>query len=603
MSSDSSWLTSRNFRGIRWCCVASFTALISGAFALQAVQLQPSAYVRTNFTIEDGLPDSNVNAIVESQNGYLWVGTRGGLARFDGQHFTLVRLRGEHSREVSVNALVSASNGDLWVGTDSGLAHVPKTAVDRFDSTLVKLYHPGGGLGDQIICLHLGREGVLWVGTSRGLYRLDHDNFVTVMPEEWISRIEEAPNGHLLISTGEGFTSHLRKGHLSGTNSLGSRFIEWDGSRLIPPPEVSRQLEVKENQVFQVSEFRAGVRWFCTAKGVARRVNGSLQRLAPFGASFRNPAYRVYEDVEGNVWAVTQKGLFRVAGAHLEPFDPTLLARAIYCDPEGDLWIATGDTGLVRFRRRTIRMYTKADGLPNDKVETVLSGHDGTLWVGNNCDGLSRFDGQHFTTYSAKDGLSNSCVWSLAEDRHHGIWVGTWGGGLYRFRQGEFTQYSINQGMPSVVVVSVIVAQDGSLWIATAGGLAHMQNGHFRNYTTADGLSNDRITSVYEDHKGRIWVATITGIDRLAGDRFVPLRARANVNDVPYDSLHQDALGNLYALSLTNGISRIVNNRISDIRQNMKVTGMVEGPEHDFWFRGNQGIVRISLESLERGRQ
>ena len=400
MSRDTSLLTPRNFRGIRWCCVAAFAALIPSAFALNPVQFPPSGYVRKDFTVEDGLPDNNVNAIIQSRNGYLWVGTQGGLARFDGQHFTLVRLRGEHSREVPVTALVSASNGDLWVGTDSGLALVPKTAVDHFDSTLVKLYHPGGGLGDQIIWLHLGREGVLWVGTSRGLYRLDHDNFVTVMPDAWISRIEGAPNGHLLITTGEGYNSHLRKPHSSVTNSLGSMFVEWDGSRLISHPEAARQLGVKENQIFQVSEFHAGVTWFCTAAGVARRVSGSLQRLSPYGVSLKIPAYRVYEDVQGNVWVVTQKGLFRVAGDHLEPFDPTLVSRSIYCDPEGDLWIGTGDTGLVRLRRRTIRMYTKADGLPNDKVETVLLGHDGTLWVGNNCDGLSRFNGQRFTTYS-----------------------------------------------------------------------------------------------------------------------------------------------------------------------------------------------------------
>src|SRR3984885_7456061 len=207
--------TPRNFRRFGCGRVAAFTTLIPGALALNPVQLAPSNYVRKNFTIEDGLPDSNVNAIVQSQNGYLWIGTQGGLARFDGQHFTLVRLRGEHSREVSVNALASASNGDLWVGTDSGLAHVPKTAVDHFDGTLVKLYHPGAGLGDQIICLHLGREGVLWVGTSRGLYLLDHDRFVTAIPQEMISRIEEASSGHLLIITSKGFA-------------------EWDGSRLIP---------------------------------------------------------------------------------------------------------------------------------------------------------------------------------------------------------------------------------------------------------------------------------------------------------------------------------------------------------------------------------
>src|SRR5262249_20723739 len=126
MRIDSSISTTGNAHDIRWCCIAAFAILIPGALALDRVELGPSSYVRKNFTIEEGLPDSNVNAIVQSQNGYLWVGTDGGLARFDGRHFTLIRFRGENPREVPVHSLVSTSNGDLWVGTDSGLAHVPK---------------------------------------------------------------------------------------------------------------------------------------------------------------------------------------------------------------------------------------------------------------------------------------------------------------------------------------------------------------------------------------------------------------------------------------------------------------------------------------------
>src|SRR5262245_59743584 len=84
MSVDLSISTPGSARNITWCCIAAFAMLIPGALALDRVELGPSSYVRKNFTIEDGLPDSNVNAIVQSENGYLWVGTQGGLARFDG---------------------------------------------------------------------------------------------------------------------------------------------------------------------------------------------------------------------------------------------------------------------------------------------------------------------------------------------------------------------------------------------------------------------------------------------------------------------------------------------------------------------------------------
>ena len=135
---------------------------------------QPAnTYLRADFTIEDGLPDNNVNAILQTRNGFLWVGTDGGLARFDGERFTQIRLRAGGSREIPVNSLLTAPDGDLWVGTDAGLARIPSAALDHFDRALVQEYHLGLGLNDQIMCLHLSHDGVLWVGTNRGLYRFD----------------------------------------------------------------------------------------------------------------------------------------------------------------------------------------------------------------------------------------------------------------------------------------------------------------------------------------------------------------------------------------------------------------------------------------------
>jgi sugar lactone lactonase YvrE len=181
----------------------------------QALALDPrqpaSSYVRTDFTVEDGLPDNRVNAITQTRNGFLWVGTDGGLARFDGEHFTQIRLRAGMSKETPVSFLLTAEDGALWVGTDSGLAHIPSTALDHFDRSLVTFYHLGVSPSNRISCL-LFRQGVLWVGTYRGLYRFDRGEFVPIIPNEQISRIDQSPDGHLLIITGH-------------------EFVEWDGSQ------------------------------------------------------------------------------------------------------------------------------------------------------------------------------------------------------------------------------------------------------------------------------------------------------------------------------------------------------------------------------------
>ena len=187
-------------------------------FVCQALALDPqaSSYLRTDFTVEQGLPDDEVNAIAQTPNGFLWVGTDGGLARFDGEHFTQIRLRPGISKEVPVNFLLTAADGALWVGTDSGLVYIPGTAVDHFDRSLVTMYHPGAGPSDRISCL-LMRKSILWVGTGHGLYRFDRGHFVTVIPDEPISTMDQTPDGHLLIIAEHGF-------------------VEWDGARILRYP-------------------------------------------------------------------------------------------------------------------------------------------------------------------------------------------------------------------------------------------------------------------------------------------------------------------------------------------------------------------------------
>ena len=367
------------------------------------------------------------------------------------------------------------SSGRQSLGwTDDGLQRIAATPLNQFDRLPATLYHPGPGLGSRIICLHFSRSGILWVGTAGGLYRFERGGFSSVIPRLGIYRIEEASNGHLLVITSEGF-------------------MEWDGARAVAHPEVAVQLGVKTDEVFHVLEDSHGVTWFCTSLGVARRIGGSIEKLQPYGPKGHG-ATRVYEDPHGNLWIARAEGLFRASATGMELVVPGMNVRCLYGDRDGDLWIGTNGDGLYRFKDRPVRIFTTADGLPNNAIMTVLASRDGMLWTGANCGGLSRFDGSSFRTYSEKDGLRNSCVYALAEDVNNDLWIGTWGGGVFRFRDDRFTQYSKDQGLASNVVTSIVPARDGSLWLATPEAVSRMRNGRVRNYTTTDGLSSNHTT-------------------------------------------------------------------------------------------------------------
>ena len=553
-----------------------FMIMLAATALAQKPSRMTDSYIRTDFTVEDGLPDNVVNAVVQSENGLLWVGTQSGLASFDGRDFTAIDLStAGFPSQGAVSALLQSSEGDLWVGTDAGLVLIPRQALDRFDPKLVTFYHLGSG--GEVSAVLQARDGVIWAGTDHGLYRQDSGKFVEVIPALSVNRIAQALDGNFLLITGQGF-------------------IEWDGHQIIRHPGLAASLGVHDDQIFQVFQDRSGTMWYCTNVGVVHRGATHPAPLQPSNVQ-TTAAFRIYQDFQGTVWVANGIGIYRVDGDQLETPADDLRPRSFYASRDGGLWIGTNGYGLVHLKRRVVRMFTAADGLPNDVAMTVLSGHDGRLWVGNNC-GLSVFDGKHFKNYNEKDGLLNSCIWALAEDAKDNLWIGTYGGGLFRFRDGHFVQYSAEQGLASKIVLQVLVAHDDSLWIATPDGISHMQGARIRNYTIADGLSSNRVLSIHQDRAGEIWTATQGGIDRLVGERFLPYPP-----DPPGDGLFsvrfaEDSLGNLYSPASPKGISLVTNNRLIIANEDLKLLDMVESPQHELWFSGNNGIIRIQRDDL-----
>ena len=532
-----------------------------------------SSYISTRFTTDNGLSTNIINEVIQSRDGFLWMILGNGvLARFDGQRFTNLPID-------RVRAMAIGPNGDLWVGSGPTLKQIPVAALAQYGPLQAISYSLDISLDGFIICLHFSRSGVLWIGTTQGLYRLEHGIISSVLPQPNILRIEESSNGDLLLSTSQGF-------------------MAWNGSRVNTHPELAAQLGVKPEKIFHMFEDSQGVTWICTAWGVARRVGNSIEKLQPWGAK-KQGALRAYEDPQGNVWiaGAEGQGLFRASGAGLELAVKGIQVRSMYGDRDGNLWVGTNTDGLFRFKDRAVRMFTKADGLPGNLPMTVLTSHDGTLWIGFNCGGLVRYDGHKFHTYDEKDGLLNNCVFSLAEDPSHDLLIGTWGGGAFRFHNGIFTQYSKAQGLPSDVVLSIFPARDGSLWFGTHG-LSHWRNGQIRNYTTADGLSTNQVQRVYEDRNGGIWIGTQKGINHLEGDHFV------TVSSIPDDfaaPLGEGPSGALYVSVHSRGVFRVDNNQITEIIPAMSALELRESKQGDFWLNAD-GIMRAPRVTFEKPR-
>jgi signal transduction histidine kinase/ligand-binding sensor domain-containing protein len=546
--------------------------------------VSPTDYIRTDFTVESGLPNNVVNAITETTNGLLWVGTDSGLASFDGREFSSIDFEiAGIPPQGGIHALLESTSGDLWVGTDAGVVRISKPALDQYNSALLSFYRLGPEANNHVQDLFQDRNGVVWAGSTHGLFREDSGKFIPVIPDLSIRYIHENLVGHLLLIS-------------DGT------VVEWDGQKAYAHNELPKALGVPTRDILDVFQDHTGTTWYSTLHGIFRRGSKSMLPLRPFWIA-TTVTFQTYEDPWNSVWIVNGTGVYRVVGDVIED-SPVRDARpgCFHADREGGFWVGTNGNGLIHLKRRTVHMFTMADGLLSNIAMTVIAGHDGRVWIGSNC-GLSVYDGKQFRSYKEKDGLANSCVWSLAEDQNNDIWIGTYGGGLFRFRDEQFVQYSIEQGLPSKIVLQVLVARDGSLWMATPDGISHMQNGRFRNYTIADGLSSNQVVTIFQDRTGTIWACTQGGLDRLIGEKFIPSPSTES-NAKPYVvRLAEDSFGNLYAATSPRGISLIKGNQLVPLSEDLKLLDVVEASDHVLWGSGTNGILRVQLNNLSNSME
>src|SRR5580698_2334312 len=170
----------RILRRCMCCAVVFFVAL--GAWAISPVDSPiGTKYIRTDFTVDDGLPDNTINAITQTNNGLLWVGTASGLASFDGRTFTAVRLRIPGALPPgTVSSLVEGPDGDLWVGTEAGAVRIPQRDLNDPYLPNATAFRLGKQQSEEVEVLFRDREGTIWAGTSHGLYRFDGKRFICV---------------------------------------------------------------------------------------------------------------------------------------------------------------------------------------------------------------------------------------------------------------------------------------------------------------------------------------------------------------------------------------------------------------------------------------
>ena len=532
---------------MQWTCRGLLLLVLACGLELTgqaAPKLLLQDLVGRTWTREEGLPDNSVTAVLQARDGYLWVGTLGGLARFDGVRFLAMAPPAAVSNEaLRVTSLCEDSAGQLWIGTQgAGLLRCSGGRESRFEGNT--------NLSDQIITgIAEDTTGALWVGTPLGLNRLRGSQVArfTVkegLPSDFVSSVHVARSGTVWITTSAGMCQY-RDGHVSPFP------FETDGAGRNP-------------LYLGVYEDRQGNQWAFGDTYLVRldKLLGEGKRLNYFHSSDTSSVrlWSLCEGRNGQLWVgASGQGLYCFADDKLIPL--TLRAgrlssdvRTMFEDREGNLWLGTHDAGLVRLQPRSVRVLDASLGLPPSRASSLAFGPEGRLWVGFESGGLyggaaERFEpdsagnelglrnlvsslcvspdtglwvgtagtglycvsGQRALHYTTVDGLSDNAILALAAEPGGTVWIGT-SSGLHCFINGVLSGFGTNAGLPEEPFSALLPARGGGLWLGTTGGaVLRRENGRFRQFEDADSLRGSAILALYEDLRGRLWVGTAGG--------------------------------------------------------------------------------------------
>ena len=564
--------------------------LSSGGSALALdSQRELSQFRHEVWLTENGLPQNTVHSIAQTSDGYIWMGTEEGLARFDGVRFTIFdKQTTPELKSNYIRALLADRQGALWIGTAEGLVRMLKGTFTLFTTN-------EGLPSNTIQAIHEDREGNVWVATATGLGLFKSGALTTFTTRERliggsIQALFEDADGALWIATPYGvgrvkdgkFTNYTVRDGL-GSNSV--RAIQQDRQGQLWFGSLGGLTSLKDgrfttyttrdglpnDRIISLHAGRDGGLLVGTAGGLCRFMDGRFTGLNSRDLLSSSTILSLLEDLEGNLWVGTESGginLLKDTKFTTYTVGNGLsndLIKAVYEDANGNTWIGTDGGGLNLLKDGKVTVYTTKDGLASNVVLALFGDAEGDLWAGTP-DGLSRFSRGKFTTYTSADGLANNDVRSIWTDRRGNLWIGT-RGGLTRMKDGVFKTYTEVDGLPNDLIATLYEDAKGTLWVGTFGGLSQLANEDFTTFTTRDGLSNDAVISLYEDSDSTLWIGTNGGgLNRLKDGKITSYTTRNGlVDDVVYRIL-EDGRNNLW-LSCRKGIFHIGKKELDEFDQ------------------------------------
>ena len=586
-------------------------ALVAGVLALPA-SAQPigppdashlSSHTQRAWTVDDGVPPGAVYDIAQSQDGYLWLATYGGLVRFDGLRFTVLDATTIPSLASNqASALCPAEDGGLWVAPVG--ANVFRTDGRR--ETQVLPTRPNAR--EFVRRLAMAPDGAVWAISDTAVERFSQGRWTD------FGAVRESPRSFRTLWIDRGGTVWL--GASDGVFRI-------EGERVTRFSAGGRSLDGDTQAIYQD---RAGRIWFGSSHGLdvlaSRDLVPTLHRVASVASS----VVAVTQDADGTLWVSTPDGVHLLATDARAPlgsqigfvpnsaFGGSVVAQFL-SSPTGAVIAATGGSGFQVFTPRVFTLLGLSTSSSGRRVHHLAPDGAGGMWAGTGCDGLTHVtlgDRPEFVTYLPPAfGLQSPCVRGLLRDRRGHLWIGQAGGALTRLAaDGRLRTWTQEDGLPNAELGPLLEDHSGTLWVGSRRGALCLVERDERvvcpQWPGND--AHEKIWSIAEDREGSIWVGQVGRLTRRSSTGDVRSWTSADgLPTAPVRVLVPRDDGSVWLATYGGGLARVKAGRVSRVGTaqglfDNALSAFLEDATGAVWLLGNRGVfVTRWADSGSRG--
>ncbi|MDO9186393.1 MAG: two-component regulator propeller domain-containing protein [Bacteroidia bacterium] len=509
-----------------------------------------------NFTVEDGLAQSQILSMCQDKNGNIWFGTnRGGISIYDGNKFTTFNENDSLINNV-VYSITELNNGTLLFGTNGGLSMLSGKNITNFTDK-------NGLPHNRVFKTIQDKNGTVWIGTAKGLCQLSGNKIIPFIEDT-------------LLNKANIFTMYSDKGNNIWFGTMEYGLIKYN-------------LKTKKINYFNAS-------------------NGLND----------NFIWTINEDLQGNIYVGTNPGISRISPLGIiEKINikgaENIGFRNIIADHENNLWFAT-PKGVYKYDHHTYKFYNEKNGLSGNSVYCALEDREGNMWFGIHGIGVSKFSGEAFTSYSTKDSLPGDYITSLFQDSKKNMWMGVKGFGVCKMKSNKITNYKLDpKNLENSIVDNEIQAicedNNGNMYFGGLyKGMSIFNGTSFQNFDDSDGLPGSNIFAITKDHNGTIWIGTEKGLCFLKDGKIEIIEAikkiKTESGSLPIYSIFEDSNRNLW-LATENGVlkydrkSVVKYSKLNGFTDN-RVISIVQDTKGNIWFGTNDGVFRYDNSDFKK---